>query len=135
MRRRYEMYGLTWFRTSDLIFFFKQKTADEMRISDWSSDVCSSDLLVVSKVEDSMAELRVVRDYRAAKTSVWGIHAKNREQNFALNLLLDPDVDFVTVLGTAGRSEEHTSELQSLMRISSAVFCLKTKKMITNQST
>src|SRR3546814_8210187 len=58
--------------------------------------------LVVSKVEDSMAELRVVRDYRAAKTSVWGIHAKNREQNFALNLLLDPDVDFVTVLGTAG---------------------------------
>src|SRR3546814_16881868 len=86
-----------------------------MRISDWSSDVCSSDLcyrikgplakdwyvnqflyipdddgdqgleLVVSKVEDSMAELRVVRDYRAAKTSVWGIHAKNREQNFALN--------------------------------------------------
>src|SRR3546814_10856781 len=102
MRRRYEMYGLTWFRTSDLIFFFKQKTADEMRISDWSSDVCSSDLLVVSKVEDSMAELRVVRDYRAAKTSVWGIHAKNREQNFALNLLLDPDVDFVTVLGTAG---------------------------------
>src|SRR3546814_5248676 len=72
--------------------------------------------LVVSKVEDSMAELRVVRDYRAAKTSVWGIHAKNREQNFALNLLLDPD-----------RSEEHTSELQSLMRISYAVFCLKKK--------
>src|SRR3546814_8916052 len=66
--------------------------------------------LVVSKVEDSMAELRVVRDYRAAKTSVWGIHAKNREQNFALNLL---------------RSEEHTSELQSLMRISYADFCLK----------
>ncbi|NKF23248.1 PhoH family protein [Solimonas marina] len=58
--------------------------------------------LVVSKVEGSMAELRVVRDYRASKTAVWGIHAKNREQNFALNLLLDPDVDFVTVLGTAG---------------------------------
>ncbi|WP_020650404.1 PhoH family protein [Solimonas variicoloris] len=58
--------------------------------------------LVVSRIEDTTAELRVVRDYRAAKTSVWGIHAKNREQNFALNLLLDPDVDFVTVLGTAG---------------------------------
>ncbi|WP_028081334.1 PhoH family protein [Solimonas soli] len=58
--------------------------------------------LVVSKIEGTMAELRVVRDYRAAKTSVWGIHAKNREQNFALNLLLDPDVDFVTILGTAG---------------------------------
>ncbi|WP_028006370.1 PhoH family protein [Solimonas flava] len=58
--------------------------------------------LVVSRIEGTTAELRVVRDYRAAKTSVWGIHAKNREQNFALNLLLDPEVDFVTVLGTAG---------------------------------
>src|SRR3546814_18522850 len=42
--------------------------------------------LVVSQVEDSMAELRVVRDYRAAKTSVWGIPAKNREQHFALKI-------------------------------------------------
>ncbi len=48
------------------------------------------------------ASLRVIRDYRAGKTPVWGIHAKNREQNFALNLLLDPDVDFVTLLGAAG---------------------------------
>jgi PhoH-like ATPase len=48
------------------------------------------------------AELHVIRDYRRNKASVWGIHAKNREQNFALNLLLDPDIDFVTVLGTAG---------------------------------
>ncbi|SEQ75630.1 PhoH-like ATPase [Solimonas aquatica] len=58
--------------------------------------------LMVSRIEGSMAELRVIRDYRASKTSVWGIHAKNREQNFALNLLLDPDIDFVTLLGTAG---------------------------------
>jgi PhoH-like ATPase len=58
--------------------------------------------LMVQKIEDNLAELRVVRDYRAAKTSVWGIHAKNREQNYALNLLLDPDIDFVTILGTAG---------------------------------
>jgi len=58
--------------------------------------------LVVQKVEGNVAELRVVRDYRSGKSSVWGIHAKNREQNFALNLLLDPDIDFVTVLGTAG---------------------------------
>jgi len=48
------------------------------------------------------ASLRVIRDYRAGKTPVWGIHAKNREQNFALNLLLDPEVDFVTLLGAAG---------------------------------
>ncbi|HEX4895731.1 MAG TPA: PhoH family protein [Solimonas sp.] len=58
--------------------------------------------LMVSRIEGSMAELRVVRDYRSGKAGVWGIHAKNREQNFALNLLLDPEIDFVTVLGTAG---------------------------------
>lgn len=60
--------------------------------------------LVVQKVdaEAAEAEVRVIRDYRASRTSVWGIHAKNREQNYALNLLLDPDIDFVTILGTAG---------------------------------
>ncbi|HKY93197.1 MAG TPA: PhoH family protein [Nevskiaceae bacterium] len=58
--------------------------------------------LVVHSIEGQTATLRVIRDYRANKSPVWGIHAKNREQNFALNLLLDPDIDFVTVLGTAG---------------------------------
>jgi PhoH-like ATPase len=43
-----------------------------------------------------------IQDYRSAKHSVWGIQALNREQNFALNLLMDPNIDFVTLLGTAG---------------------------------
>jgi PhoH-like ATPase len=58
--------------------------------------------LVVQSLEGNVAELRVIRDYRSGKNPVWGIHAKNREQNFALNLLLDPDVDCVTLLGAAG---------------------------------
>ncbi|TXH04896.1 MAG: PhoH family protein [Nevskiaceae bacterium] len=58
--------------------------------------------LCVQSIKDDTAVLRVIRDYRSGKTPVWGIHAKNREQNFALNLLLDPDVDFVTLLGAAG---------------------------------
>lgn len=58
--------------------------------------------LCVQSIERDVAELRVIRDYRSGKTPVWGIHSKNREQNFALNLLLDPDVDFVTLLGAAG---------------------------------
>ena len=41
-------------------------------------------------------------DYHAAKNAVWGVTARNREQNFALNLLMDPDCDFVTLTGTAG---------------------------------
>ena len=49
-----------------------------------------------------MAVLETVRDYTHAKNSVWGITARNREQNFALNLLMNPAVDFVTLLGQAG---------------------------------
>jgi PhoH-like ATPase len=50
--------------------------------------------------EDAIIEL--VTDYRNPKHSVWGISARNREQNFALNMLMDPDYDFVTLLGAAG---------------------------------
>src|SRR5574340_573407 len=48
------------------------------------------------------AVLQTLRDYGHAKNNVWGITARNREQNFALNLLMNPEVDFVTLLGQAG---------------------------------
>ena len=57
---------------------------------------------IVRSVENDSAVLEVVRDYRSDRHGVWGINARNREQNFALNLLLDPEVDFVTILGPAG---------------------------------
>ena len=46
--------------------------------------------------------LRTVKDYSHHKNNVWGITARNREQNFALNMLMDPEIDFVTLLGQAG---------------------------------
>jgi len=46
--------------------------------------------------------LELAQDYRDGKQAVWGVHARNREQNFALNLLLDTQIDFVTLLGAAG---------------------------------
>jgi PhoH-like ATPase len=58
--------------------------------------------LRVAKVEGGRATLQVVDDYRSSSHSVWGINARNREQNFALNALMDPEIDFVTLLGTAG---------------------------------
>jgi PhoH-like ATPase len=58
--------------------------------------------LMVRSIENDVATLEVIRDYRPGKASVWGVHARNREQNFALNLLLDPEIDLVTLLGTAG---------------------------------
>ncbi len=48
------------------------------------------------------AELETLTDYSHAKNAIWGIVARNREQNFALNLLMNPDIDFVTLLGQAG---------------------------------
>ena len=56
----------------------------------------------VKKIEGKPATLCVVRDYMQSKHSVWGIHARNREQCFALNLMMDPEIDFVTLLGQAG---------------------------------
>ncbi len=56
----------------------------------------------VRSIEGNQAVLRTVRDYMQARHAIWGITARNREQNFALNLLLDPDIDFVTLLGQAG---------------------------------
>jgi PhoH-like ATPase len=56
----------------------------------------------VARVEGGKAVLQIVDDFRSTQHAVWGISARNREQNFALNALMDPDVDFVTLLGTAG---------------------------------
>src|SRR3546814_4517171 len=187
------------------IFFFKQKTAYEMRISDWSSDVCSSDLIaavmaiyhfsakVISRANGSSAVASAA--YRAAerlhddrlgrdhdfsnkagvvlseilapegaperlndRATLWneveaGEKRKDaqlaREVEFSIPRELNQQQgiqlarDFVEKqfvergmvadmnvhwdMGKDGRSEEHTSELQSLMRISYAVFCLKKK--------
>src|SRR3546814_1217937 len=125
-------------------FFFKQTTAYGMRISDWSSDVCSSDLTrpgscqrargtaakraaaadrlhddaigLIARRVDSRADGDVHR--AAATRALWhrssrktAQHGPGRRSRIGLF-----------------RSEEHTSELQSLMRISSAVFCLKKQK-------
>src|SRR3546814_8389339 len=101
-----------------------------MRISDWSSDVCSSDL-------DATAHRRL-RRRRAGPRSAAG--AARQRQGLRVRrqpgVAADPGVvgagEPARAGGGAGcrrvRSEEHTSELQSLMRISYAVFCLKKKK-------
>ncbi|MCX7556992.1 PhoH family protein [Xanthomonadaceae bacterium JHOS43] len=56
----------------------------------------------VTRINGDNGVLQVIDDFRSHGHQVWGISARNREQNFALNALMDPDVDFVTLLGTAG---------------------------------
>src|SRR3546814_9705092 len=137
-----------------IFFFFKQKTAYEMRISDWSSDVCSSDLLPTEQarrrqrdaaaggflelavdVEDGLRELPV----QALEALGEGVEVISRTGECRRRQQQEKQCEVSDgahgmVPGVTGnevcrrRSEEHTSELQSLMRISYAVFCLKKKK-------
>src|SRR5690606_13368134 len=58
--------------------------------------------LRVLSLDGRKAILQIVDDYFSGSHTVWGIQARNREQNFALNALMDPEVDFVSLLGTAG---------------------------------
>src|SRR3546814_6899511 len=97
-----------------------------MRISDWSSDVCSSDL---SDAEDDGPAL--IATTPAGRLVTCAAKPKSGLGN-RLNSPSSSIARAPLSGSSAGRSEEHTSELQSLMRISYAVFCLK-KKKITDQ--
>src|SRR3546814_9127485 len=101
-----------------------------MRISDWSSDVCSSDLGEMCGngarcVARRAAELGLVKDRAAFATGAGLIRATIAPDRVTLAMTQPNDERPAVTLEFDGRrSEEHTSELQSLMRISSAVFCL-----------
>ena len=57
---------------------------------------------IVKTINGNSATLQIVQDYTLPKFNIWGIKAKNKEQNFALNLLMDPTIDFISLLGQAG---------------------------------
>src|SRR3546814_3656604 len=110
-------------------FFFKQKTAYEMRISDWSSDVCSSDLVEVGIGVEPLDEGPALMAQIAFDLEV---RVEAVAEPFAV-LQVAAELAVQRRFRQIGdRSEEHTSELQSLMRISYAVFCL-TKTTQINQ--
>ena len=56
----------------------------------------------VTEIRGKTAVLKTLKDFGHAKNAVWGVATRNREQNFAMNMLTDPEVDFVTLAGTAG---------------------------------
>src|SRR3546814_5076606 len=99
-----------------------------MRISDWSSDVCSSDLQAASRIGGSPNLLR--KSAPPPPASAAASRSLTRP-GAALPLALPIPATrrlLCLIVCSLSRSEEHTSELQSLMRISYAVFCLKKKK-------
>src|SRR3546814_5338629 len=143
-----------------------------MRISDWSSDVCSSDLVIVPNqrgygnssrptevtdygIEHLAGDLIALLDHYGYDDAtfvghdwgafvVWGLTLLHPDRvNKVINLSLpyqdrgeQPWIEFMEAVlgGDFYRSEEHTSELQSLMRISYAVFCLKKKNKVRHSN-
>src|SRR3546814_2292117 len=103
-----------------------------MRISDWSSDVCSSDLRLPEKLL-GLTNLRLKLLERGKWQAGEVFRFVDQRRRLVLERL-DLIVDLLERAGRRQRSEEHTSELQSLMRISYAVFCLK-KKTHANRRT
>src|SRR5689334_10073321 len=71
---------------------------------------------IVRDTDGERAKLELISDHRNSKHSVWGIVARNREQNFALNLLLDPEIDLVTILGPAGTGKTLLTLAAGLMQ-------------------
>src|SRR3546814_10917914 len=126
-----------------MFFFFKQKTAYEMRISDWSPDVCSSDLLVLITFFGGCAGgtgggvkvIRLVLFIKQAGRETRHLIHPSAEVPIKIENKVVPDAVVYAIGGFFSvyigatilltRSEEQTSEIQSLMRLSSAVFCLK----------
>src|SRR3546814_3889991 len=114
-----------------------------MRISDWSSDVCSSDLILqqftldIGAVEREVPAQHPRPPARADFRGPCALRVERDERRELRQLDEAGEFDRAAVvaieLHAGRRSEEHTSELQSLMRISYAVFCLKKKKQHTNR--
>ena len=71
---------------------------------------------VVTEQNGNSAMLRTLTDYTHSKNAIWGITARNREQSFVLNLLMNPDIDFVTLLGQAGTGKTLLTLAAGLMQ-------------------
>src|SRR3546814_2331531 len=110
-----------------------------MRISDWSSDVCSSDLGALLRSYNNIGKIDI-RGFRISRRSLrclrlagYGLTSDQQPNQGRVSAISTKDCWFQDNL-PPNRSEEHTSELQSLMRISYAVFCLKKKTKTNNKS-
>ncbi len=93
----------TWQEEGHTLYQVEGEAVHEWQSGEFLADSQNShNDYIIRKVEGEEAILERVRNYSSESHSVWGIQARNREQNYALNLLMDPQFDFVTLLGPAG---------------------------------
>ncbi|MCE1161524.1 MAG: PhoH family protein [Thiomonas sp.] len=95
----------SWQQGGNTFYRVQGKFVGQMLVNQavyWESGSAPPLYARVKEIRANTAVLQVMRDHTHQKNGVWGVTARNREQNFALNLLMDPDVDFVTLAGQAG---------------------------------
>lgn len=85
----------TWYR-------FKHPIVDSLHVNEFVVGADGAVLAQVRSIEADKATIATLKDYMQPKNAVWGVYARNIEQCLAMNLLMDPDIDFVTILGQAG---------------------------------
>lgn len=83
-------------------YSFEGPLAQSLAVNQFVTATDGSFVGQVKSVSGGTATLATVRDYMQPRNAVWGVHARNLEQSLALNLLMNPDIDFVTLLGQAG---------------------------------
>jgi PhoH-like ATPase len=71
----------------------------------------------VTEIRGKTAVMKTLKDFSHIKNAVWGVTSRNREQNFALNMLMDPDIDFVTLTGTAGTGKTLLALATGLLQV------------------
>src|SRR3546814_1942358 len=128
------MGGMRWLLLSGQSCYLKQKRSDEMRMRDWSSDVCASDLPPF-RLTAPIRRMNGTKIGQGWRLSMPPCPSPLRLRRLHRHGRRCEDRRFLPHHRSrlrACRSEEHTSELQSLMRISYAVFCLKKKKTNSN---
>ena len=92
----------SWQQSGNTFYRIKGPLTSQWNPNDCLSTEDNEFQAMVRQIDEDSTVVQIARDYTQSKNSVWGINAKNREQNFALNLLLDPEIDFVTLQGSAG---------------------------------
>jgi PhoH-like ATPase len=94
----------SWKKEGHTYYRVRGPLVSKLRLNEFIYDESGEKPLyaLVKETSGRVAVIETLRDYTHGKNAVWGITARNREQNFALNLLMDPAIDFITLLGQAG---------------------------------
>jgi len=107
----------SWKEADRTFYKVEGPVVSELQVNQFVHEAGESGIeAIVRRIEAGTATLELARDFRSERHSVWGVTARNREQNFALNLLMDPEIDFVTILGPAGTGKTLLTLAAGLMQ-------------------